>query len=208
MPISSALLERPEDWPASVHQTGSWIDSGPAPELDPPVGDFVAGGPYVYAGFGSMAMGDPVARGRALVEATRRRGLRLLVATGLGGIAIAPDLGGDDVLAVRSAPHSLVLPNAVAAVHHGGIGTVQAATRAATVSLIVPFIADQPLWGAMLHRRGLAPAAISHRRATAERFETALDAASQYSSSVAGAAEQMASEDGIAEAISIITTLG
>ena len=207
LPISSVLLQRPEDWPASVHLTAPWIDSGAAAELDPRVAAFIAGGPYVYAGFGSMAMGDPFARGRALVEASRHRGLRLLVATGLGGIAVAPDLRGDDVLTVRSAPHSLVLPGAVAAVHHGGIGTVQAVTRAGTVSVIVPFIADQPFWGAMLHRRGLAPAAISQRSATAERFGTALDAVEQYRSPVAGAAERMATENGTAEALAIITAL-
>ncbi len=207
LPISPTLLKRPEDWLASVHLTGPWMDSGTASELDPRVAAFIAAGPYAYARFGSMAMGDPVARGRALVDAARRRGLRLLVATGLGGIAVEPDLQGDDVLTVRSAPHSLVLPGAVAAVHHGGIGTVQAVTRTATVSVIVPFIADQPFWGAILHRRGLTPAAISQRRATADRLGTALDAVEQYRSPVAGAAERMAKEDGTAQALAVIAAL-
>jgi sterol 3beta-glucosyltransferase len=48
---------------------------------------------------------------------------------------------------VQGAPHPLVLPRAAAAVHHGGIGTVQAATAAGTPSVLVPFIAEQAAEG-------------------------------------------------------------
>ncbi|MDR5700919.1 glycosyltransferase [Agromyces aerolatus] len=207
LPISPALLERPDDWPPSVHLTGPWVDSGPTTDLEPDAAAFIAGGPFVYAGFGSMASGDPAARGRALVDATRTRGQRLFVATGLGGIEIAPALRGDDVFVVRSAPHDLVLPHAVAAVHHGGIGTVQAATRAGAVSVVIPFIADQPFWGAMLHRRGLAPRPVAHGRVTAAHAGAALDAAPRYREPVRAVAQRMRKEHGTAAALTIITAL-
>lgn len=234
LPISPALLSRPADWPDSVSLTGPWrapaqsagvkggAGGAPAPPdsttdaaapasdvrtLDPALADFLDGGPFAYAGFGSMAAGDPVARGRALVAAARARGLRLLVATGLGGIAVPDDLRGDDVFVRRSVDHSVVLPRATAAVHHGGIGTVQAATASGTVSIVVPFIADQPFWGAMLQRHGLAPAPIPRKRLTADRLADALAAAPRFQSAVDAAAARMAGEDGAGEALGVLVRL-
>lgn len=212
LPISPAILERPADWADSVTLTGPWRSpvtdaAAPDPALDPAVESFLRGGPFAYAGFGSMAAGDPAARGRALVEAARARGIRLVVATGLGGIVVPDDARGDDVLVSDSIDHRLVLPRAVAAIHHGGIGTVQAAMAAGTVSIIVPFIADQPFWGAHLHRRGLGPVAIPQRRLTAERLAAALADAPAYEPAVASVAERMSHEDGTGEALRVLEGL-
>ena len=166
MPISPAILERPADWPSSVHLTGAWRTAAVAAAASPELEAFVTGGQFVYAGFGSMAIGDPVKRGRAVVDGIRQQGLRTLLVTGLGGVELPPELAAaDDVLAVRSVDHEAVMPRAHVAVHHGGIGTIHAATRVATVSVIVPFIADQPFWGARMHARGLSPEPIPQRRA-------------------------------------------
>ena len=141
------------------------------------------------------------------MEAARARGLRLLVATGLGGIAVPDDSRGDDVLVTRSVDHAAVLPHAVAAVHHGGIGTVQAALAAGTVSVVVPFIADQPFWGALLHRRGLGPAPIPQRRLSAARVTAAFAAASDSVPAVESVAERMSQEDGAATALRLLERL-
>jgi sterol 3beta-glucosyltransferase len=207
LPISPALLERPDDWPADVHLTGAWFDAGPPPPLTAEVEQFVSAGPFVYAGFGSMAGGDPVARARVILQSVRGRGERLLVARGLGGIAVPDELLADDVLVVRSAPHELILPHATAAVHHGGIGTTQAVLRAAAVPIVVPFIADQPFWGDLLHRRGLAPAPIPQRRLTAARLRKALDEAPAHREPVASAAERMARDGGTGAALAVISGL-
>ena len=209
MPISPEILTRPHDWPDSVVLTGAWRSpladaAGAAPAADTAVDAFVRGGPFVYAGFGSMAAGDPVARGRALVEAARARGLRLLVATGLGGIVVPDDLLGDDIFVTRTVDHAAVLPHAAAAVHHGGIGTVHAAMAAGAVSVIVPFIADQPFWGARLHRQGLGPAPIPQRHVTAARLGAALAAAPTFAPAVRSAAERMSREDGTGAALRAI----
>ncbi|GAA1779065.1 glycosyltransferase [Agromyces lapidis] len=209
LPISPAILPRPSDWAESVVLTGPW--RGPVSESatpDPAVDAFVRGGPFAYAGFGSMAAGDPAARGRALVEAARACGLRLLVTTGLGGVAVPDELRGDDVLVTRSVDHAAVLPRAATTVHHGGIGTVQAAVAAGTVSVVVPFIADQPFWGAMLHRRGLGPAPIPQHRLSAERLAAAITAATGYGAAVRAARDRMALEDGTGTALQAIEQLG
>ncbi len=207
VPISPALLPRPQDWPERVHLTGPWTRPRPSTALDPVVAAFVAEGPFVYAGFGSMARGDAARRGRALIEATRGRGRRLLAATGMGGLEIAPELRGSDVLVVRSVPHHAVLPGADVAIHHGGIGTVQAATLAAAVSVVMPFSADQPFWGAMLHRAALAPAPVSSRRTSVARLAEALDEAPRYQQRIDAVANRMRAEDAAAEATAILAAI-
>jgi sterol 3beta-glucosyltransferase len=153
--VSPNLLPRPADWPATVRMTGPW--QGPATAARPvaEVADFVAGGGHVYAGFGSMAAGDPVARARAVVLGARAAGLRVLLARGWGGLSLPADLAGDDVLVVDAVPHELVLPGAAVAVHHGGAGTVHAAARAGVPQLVVPFMGDQPFWAGVVDRAGL-----------------------------------------------------
>lgn len=207
MPISPAILQRPDDWPVSVHLTGRWTRAVDTAPLSAEVAAFLAGGPHLYAGFGSMAAKGAEDRGRAIVQATRDRGIRAVIATGLGGIAVPDALRGDDVLVVESVPHEQVLPGAVAAIHHGGIGTVQAATAAGTVSVIVPFIADQPFWGARLHDAGLAPAPVRRRSVSAQTLGAALDAVDGYRPQVTAAAQAMAGEDGTGAALEVLEGL-
>jgi sterol 3beta-glucosyltransferase len=204
VPISPAILERPADWPAHVHLTGAWSHQHSHTALDSELQAFLDGGPFIYAGFGSMARGNAHKRGRAIVDAARQVGARILVATGLGGIAIDDALAGDDVFVTRSVDHTAVLPLATAAIHHGGVGTVHAAARAGTPSIIVPFLADQPFWGAYLHRHGLSPAPIAEKSLTAARLTTALESASAYSEQARRIATIMSRENGLDTAIHIV----
>lgn len=207
LPISPVILNRPEDWPDTVHLTGPWHTGTTGSTLREDVTSFITGGTFVYAGFGSMAVGDPFVRGREVLRGIRNHGARALIVTGLGGLRIDADLLGDDVLVVPSVNHDLVLPHAEAAVHHGGIGTVQAATRAGAVSVVAPFIADQPFWSARLHERGLSPAPIPRRRLNADHVAAALTDATNYRPAVIAAAEAMTNEDGTGAALAIIGRL-
>ena len=207
LPISPAVFPRPRDWPDDVHLTGPWRSADTAEVLPPTISEFIAAGPFIYAGFGSMASGDPLARGRALITGARRRGLRVLVATGLGGIAVPADLAGPDVLSVPNVAHDAVLPRAVAAVHHGGAGTVHAALGVGAVSIIVPFIADQPFWGALLARTGLGPSPIPRRQLTPDRIARALDSVPMFRPAVAAVSDRMRAEDGTGTAVRVIESL-
>lgn len=207
MPISPAILSRPDDWPTSVHLTGRWTQESHHAPLHPAIAAFISHGPFVYAGFGSMAAKGAEDRGRAIVSAARARGMRTLIASGLGGIAVPDSLRGNDVLIVDGVPHDRVLPHAAAAIHHGGIGTVQAATAASTVSIVVPFIADQPFWGARLHDSGLAPAPIKRRSLSPRTLGGALDSVDGCRARVADAAHVMAQEDGAGAALALLTAL-
>ncbi|WP_228405418.1 glycosyltransferase [Pseudarthrobacter sp. L1SW] len=207
IPVSPELLPRPADWPATVHLTGHWAgNSGLAP-VDPEMSDFINGGSFVYAGFGSMKAGDPRARGLAIVEAARRNGLKALVAGGWGGIELPPALRAGDVLVRESVDHQLVLPLAAAAIHHGGAGTAHAAVRAGIPSVVVPFIADQPFWGHLLHRRDLGPEPIPYWKVTADRLTDALAQTAKYRDRAAQAGERVRQEDGTAVALDVLEAL-
>ena len=52
------------------------------------------------------------------------------------------------------APHTWLLPQMAATVHHGGAGTTAAALRAGVPSQVVPFFGDQPYWGARVQATG------------------------------------------------------
>ncbi len=206
LPISPQLLPRPDDWPASVHLTGSWHSDAPAPEPEPAVLEFLRGGPYLVATFGSMASGDPQPRGRTVVESARAHGLRTLLLTGWGGLALPEDLRGDDVLAVPSLPLDAVLPGAALAVHHGGAGTVHTVARAGVPHVVVPFLADQPFWGRQLHGIGLAAAPIPQKKLTVERLTAAIDDALGCRSAAERVGREVRTERGLQTALSVLTS--
>ncbi|QIS40935.1 glycosyltransferase family 1 protein [Clavibacter capsici] len=207
MAASPALLPRPDDWPERVHQTGAWYDEAPAASPDEALGDFLAAGPYLVASFGSMAKGDASARGRAIVTAARAHGLRVLVLTGWGGLALPAECHGADVLAVRSAPFDQVLPGAALAVHHGGAGTSHAVARAGVPAVVVPFMADQPFWAAQLHRQGMAAAPIPLRRLSADSLVPAMGDALSRGERAAEVGGLMRRERGVRQAVDVLESL-
>jgi hypothetical protein len=85
-------------------------------------------------------------------------------------------------------------------------GTTHAVIRADVVSIAVPFLADQPFWGALLHRRGLGAAPVRVRRLTADRLVAAL-ATLPGDTRVKQAAQAMRAEDGCASALDLLEHL-
>ena len=96
--------------------------------LDPALRNWLtADDPPVFFGFGSM----PV-RIRQIVsmitEVSRRLGVRALISAGWGRLhALEPD--NPAVTVVGAHDHDAVLPQCLAAVHHGGAGTLAAQPR-------------------------------------------------------------------------------
>jgi sterol 3beta-glucosyltransferase len=207
MGISPQLLPRPADWPARVHLTGAWHPGAAAPAPDPAVAEFVRGGPCLVATFGSMAAGDPSARGRTVVDSARAHGLRTLLVTGWGGLSLPPDRRGEDVLVVPAAPLGALLPDAAVAVHHGGAGTVHAVARAGVPSVVVPFLVDQPFWGRQLHRLGIAAAPIPRRSLTAEALVPAVGDALARRERAQRVGRAVRAEQGLDTALDVLTGL-
>ncbi|RIJ51206.1 glycosyltransferase, partial [Clavibacter lycopersici] len=207
MAVSPQLLPRPDDWPERIHQTGAWYGEPSAESPDPVVGGFLGAGPYLVASFGSMATGDPSARGRAIVTAARAHGLRVLLVTGWGGLALPQECRGPDVLAVRSAPFDRVLLGAALAVHHGGAGTSHAVARAGVPAVVVPVTADQPFWAARLHRQGVAAAPIPLRRLSVDALVRAMGDAISRGERAAEVGRIMREERGVQRAVDVLESL-
>ena len=214
MAVSPVLLPRPDDWPERVHQTGAWHGEASAAALDPVVRDFLGSsstgtgaGPVVIATFGSMATGDAAARGDAIVAAARLLGLRVLLVTGWGGLALSASSRGPDVLAVRSVPFDAVLPHATLAVHHGGAGTSHAVARAGVPAVVVPVTADQPFWAAQLHRQGVAAAPVSLRRMSAGTLAPAMGDALSRRERAAEVGRLLRQEHGVQRAVDVLESL-
>ncbi|MGW2251044.1 glycosyltransferase [Kitasatospora sp. NPDC001660] len=147
--------EQPSD--LDVVQSGAWI----LPDERPLPADLVAfleaGEAPVYAGFGSMPMGqskETVARD--VVEAVRAQGRRIVVARGWADLA--PIDGADDCFVIGEVNQQALFPRVAAVVHHGGAGTTTAATRAGTPQVVVPQFVDQPYWAGRVAALGIGVA--------------------------------------------------
>lgn len=208
--FSEHVVPRPTDWPAHVHVTGYWLldsDAGWQPPAE--LRAFLeAGPPPVYVGFGSMAGRNPQRLASIVVEALAQADLRGIIASGWGGLS-ADDLP-DTILSLESAPHDWLFPQMAAVVHHGGAGTTAAGLRAGKPTIVVPFLGDQPFWGARVHALGVGSKPIPQKRLTVETLTAALrevttDPAIQANAATLG--EQIRAEDGVAQAIAAIERL-
>lgn len=203
-PVSPSVMPQPADWPEWAFVTGAWM-SPPAGPLDDELEEFLSSQPVVYAGFGSMKDNRAKARAAAIVEGGKSAGFKVLLVTGWGGLAPSVEHVEDpDVLVRASVPHALVFPRVAVALHHGGAGTTHAALAAATVSVIMPFLADQPWWARRLHSLGLGPRALSRKTTHPQTISKALLGALDYVGAVETAADTMVFENGLGRTLALI----
>ncbi|MEV8632917.1 glycosyltransferase [Streptosporangium sp. NPDC051023] len=138
-----------------VAQTGAWIrmDERPLP------GDLeaflAAGAEPVYVGFGSMPMRGANAQdlSRAVIEAVRTQGRRVLLGSGWADLARIDDR--DDCFVVGEVNQQALFRRVAAVVHHGGAGTTTTAARAGAPQVLVPQVADQPYWAGRVSELGI-----------------------------------------------------
>ncbi len=201
--VSPHLLPRPADWPDDVRLTGPWVGRQPG-RLDAATARFLTGGDYVYMGFGSMSDDNAEDRARALIGGARAASLRVVCATGWGGLSVPRDLLGDDLLVVENVPHSGVFPGAAAVIHHGGAGTVHAAARAGAPQVVVPFIADQGFWSNVVTRAGLGPRRLDRRRLRSADVATTLEQLDKFRPAARQTAHSMQAEQGARQAAQIL----
>ena len=204
---SPGVIPHPADRPDSVHVTGYYFldtqaDWQPSSELQ---AFLDAGDPPVYIGFGSMAGRNPEQLAGLTLEALAKSGQRGLLLTGWGGLRT--DLAQDNVFVIDSAPHSWLFPRMAAVVHHGGAGTTAEGLRAGVPTVIVPFVFDQPFWGARVNALGLGPEPIPQKNLTADRLAHAIrmavtDPGMKQRANAYGAA--IRAEDGVGSAVRII----
>ena len=208
--FSRHLLPPGADYPAQVHTTGFWFlpaACGWTPPED--LAAFLAAGPPpVYIGFGSMAGTDPRRIGRIVTEAIRLTGMRAVLVSGWGGIAV-DDLPAE-VFLLTEAPHDWLFPRMAAIVHHGGSGTTGAALASGRPQVICPFVADQPFWATRAHAAGVAPAPLPQRHLTPQGLAAAIGQATTEKTMAKRAdrlADAIRGEDGTKTAITVLESL-
>ena len=113
----------------------------------------------------------------------------------------------ENVFVVDSAPHSWLFPRMAAVVHHGGAGTTAEGLRAGVPTVIVPFVFDQPFWGARIKAMGLGPEPIPKKKLTADRLASAIrkavtDSGMRQRASSCGAA--IRAENGVSNAVELV----
>ncbi|MBL8045001.1 MAG: glycosyltransferase family 1 protein [Anaerolineales bacterium] len=207
--ISPAVIAPPPDW-QNTHVTGYWfLEAEPAWTPPAELERFLqAGPPPVYVGFGSMSNRKPEQTTELILHALRQTQQRAILLSGWNGLR-KKNLP-ETVYLLDSAPHSWLFSRVAAVVHHGGAGTTAAGLRAGVPSIIIPFFADQPFWGARVADLGVGPAPIPRPQLTAERLAQALAQATTNRALQQRAAqlgERIRAEDGVAQAVTVIDTV-
>ena len=209
--FSPHVVPRPADWPETVAVTGYWfLDEGEGWEPPPDLAAFLASGrPPVFVGFGSMAGRDPARLAGTVLDALARTGERGVIVRGWGGLAVPDPPPG--VFVAESVPYDWLLPRVTAVVHHGGAGSTAAGLRAGTPTVICPFVADQPFWGARVASLGVGPHPIPQRRLTAGALAAAIRTAVSDGEMRARAGRLGAllrAEDGVGNAVAFLERHG
>jgi UDP:flavonoid glycosyltransferase YjiC (YdhE family) len=204
---SPSIIPHPADWPESVHVAGYFFldtttDWQPSSELK---AFLEAGDPPVYIGFGSMAGRNPEQLATLVIEALAKSGQRGLLLTGWGGLRT--ELAPDNVFVLDSAPHSWLFPRMAAVVHHGGAGTTAEGLRAGVPTVIVPFVLDQPFWGARIKALGLGPDPIRRKNLTTDRLADAIRTAvtdSGIKQRANSCGERIRAENGVSNGVNFV----
>src|SRR5262249_42055198 len=142
------------------------------------------------------------------MSAARAHGRPALLVGGWAGLG--RDLvHADDVLAIDSAPHHLVLPRVAVAVHHGGAGTTTAVARAGVPQVVLPHILDQFYWAHRVRELGLGPPGLPvtlvNADVLAERLARALDPRIREAAATFAPAIQQ--RDGVGAAVNALEAL-
>jgi rhamnosyltransferase subunit B len=159
-----------QDWPQPHYQhTFPLEDLGADQVLSSELESFLAAGPPPVV----FTPGTGNQHGKAFfhtaLEAVQSAGLRAIFATRYPEQCL-PKALPPEVLAVKYAPFSRLLPKTMALVSHGGIGTCSQAMAAGIPHLIMALAHDQPDNANRLKRLGIGEG-ISPRRFTAKRVE-------------------------------------
>jgi sterol 3beta-glucosyltransferase len=203
--VSPALLKRPHDWPNNSHVVGPWYQER-IEELSPEISDFVERQDTIYAGFGSMKKKNPLKLAETIIKACKELNLQLIINRGWGGLELPSQYKNDDSIRfVTGISHSKIFPKVKAIMHHGGVGTVHAALRAGTVSIIVPFIVDQPWWADRLHRLNLGPKALPLRKFSTENVIKRIMETTKYQDNVKQIAKLMQQDNGVNMTLNLVT---
>jgi len=209
--FSPSVIPKPKDWGSNINVTGFWFLDSPE-DLEPSdeLQSFIEEGPPpIYVGFGSMSNRKPEETANMVLRALKITDQRGIIYSGWGGLQ--KSVVASNVLTVDSAPHTWLFPRCSAVIHHGGAGTTAAGLRGGVPSIVVPFHGDQPFWGKIVNTLGVGPKPIPRKKLSADILAQKIKDTQSNQEMRQRAVElgaQICKEDGVANAIRIIKTLG
>jgi len=210
--FSSILAQSHPDWPPQSRVTGYGFYDGTGVEADlpSPLKRFLANGtpPIVFA-LGSVAVHMAGDFYRQAVKAVVQLKRRAVMVVGQDTDNLPRHGLPQNVVAVDYAPYSKLFPEAVAIVHHGGIGTTGQALHAGKPALVVSLAHDQPDNARRLERLEIAKT-LPFKRCSVRGLFRALKVLTEnplYCERAAAIGQTVRMEDGIQAACVAIEAL-
>lgn len=169
-PISSYLFKDVKSWEDKVYLPGFfYLDTGNE-VLDEKILEFInLGKEPIVISFSSMPLKSPDTFKEKLIKALKETDNRAILIVGNSGIEFESE---EEILTIKSAPHTLLFPLAKGIIHHGGVGTMAAALKSGKPQIIIPFAVDQPFWANRLYKLGYALKPIKENEVTTEELIT------------------------------------
>ncbi len=173
--------------------------------LPPEVEEFLdAGSPPVYIGFGSNPITDAGKYTGLFEQVYETTGQRLIISKGWAGFA---GNSSNDILYIDDMPFELLFPRVVAAIYHGGTGTMAAIARAGIPQAAFPFMGDQFDNRKQIARLGLGPVTCDFKEISAKAIATAITECitnDNYRKNAAELAQKLKAVDGVELTVRLI----
>jgi vancomycin aglycone glucosyltransferase len=129
------------------------------------------GKPPVYIGFGSNPIAETEQFKQIFEKVRNDTNQRLIISKGWADL---PESNSSDILYVDEIPFDLLFPKLVAAIYHGGTGTMAAVSRVGIPQAAFPFMADQFANRDNIVKLGLGPKTCNFKEMTAESISSAI----------------------------------
>ncbi|MGD1864822.1 MAG: glycosyltransferase [Phormidesmis sp.] len=203
---SESVIPPAADWGSSVHQAGyCFLETAKSFSPSPALKAFLEKSPQpFYIGFGSMIARNPKQLAKTILSALADTGQRAILCSGWGNIQ-QEDLS-DSVYLLEKVPHDWLFPQVAGAIHHGGAGTTAATLKAGIPSIVIPFFADQPIWGKRLEQLGVSPATHPQSALSSEvlaRSIRAIVTDDSYRAQAKAIQTKIQAENGVARVVAI-----
>lgn len=204
---SPTIIPRPDDWSAPhIHIPGYFfLDELESYQPPSELADFLSAGELpVCVTFGSTIHKNPGHIYSVVLAALERTGNRAILLSGWSDLQNLQQ--PESVFAVDAVPHSWLLPQCKAVIHHGGAGTTAAGLRAGVPAIIVPSASDQPFWGARVYAVGAGPRPIPIKKLTTNKLVAALVEADGdvIRNSAHAVGRKIREENGVGQAVVLI----
>jgi UDP:flavonoid glycosyltransferase YjiC (YdhE family) len=110
-----------------------------------------------------------------LINAVNKAGVRVIIASGWTDLGNEQLQAPENIYFLDKIPYDWLFPRVSPVIHHGGAGSTSTALKYGKPAVIVPFIGDNYLWGAIVARAGAgAHAPIPYTELTAEALAEAI----------------------------------